>query len=367
MAIPLVDVKQQNAAVRDEMLRAIEQVIDSGAFVLGPALSEFEQAAAAFCGCEHAVGVSSGTDALLVSLMALGIGAGDEVIVPTFTFFATAGGVWRTGARPRFVDIDPETFNIDPASAEAAMTDRTRAIVPVHLFGQCADMQALTEIARRHHLRLVEDAAQALGAKDHDRHAGTIGDMGCLSFYPSKTLGACGEGGMCLTNDAELAQRLRQLRHHGQSGTYEHAMVGGNFRLESLQAAALNVKLKTMRQAIEQRRAAACRYAELLADLPVEPQVVREGQYHGYNYYTIRAPKRDALREHLTGRGIAAPVFYPLPLHLQPCFAELGHREGDFPVAEQACREVLTLPMYPELTEAQQREIANAIGEFYHG
>jgi dTDP-4-amino-4,6-dideoxygalactose transaminase len=365
MSVPLVDLPAQHEPIRDELIRAFTEVLDSGRYVFGPELEGFEAELAQFCGSSHGIGVSSGTDALLLALMALGIGPGQQVIVPTFTFFATAGCVWRTGARPVFVDIDPKTCNLDPQAVERVITAETAAIIPVHLFGQCADMSAIMQIAARHEIPVIEDAAQALGARCGDQPAGSIGAVGCLSFFPSKNLGALGEGGMCLTSDDELAGRLRQLRHHGQSDAYHHENVGGNFRLDALQAALLRIKARRLDQYIAARREAACRYQAMLESLPVTLPYTAADQFHAFNYYTVRAPKRDELRRHLASAGIAHSVYYPLPLHLQPCFAELGYRRGDFPVSEQAAEEVISLPIYPELTEAQQQEVVDAIAAFY--
>jgi dTDP-4-amino-4,6-dideoxygalactose transaminase len=364
MAVPMLDLSAQNEAIRDEARAAIDRLIDSGAFILGPEVEAFEASLAEACGTPHAIGVSSGTDALLMALMAAGIGPGDEVLVPAFTFFATAGVVHRLGAHPRFVDIDPDTFNLDPAAAEAAVTERTRAVIPVHLFGQPAAMDRIMALAERHGLWVIEDAAQAIGAEIHGRPAGAIGHMGALSFYPTKNLGAFGDAGAVLTSDPAPADRLRQLRLHGQSDAYRHETVGGNFRIDAIQAAVLSLKLPRLGDYTEGRRAAADRYDRLLADLPIRGPVRAAGCHHVFNQYTVRAERRDELAEHLRRQGIGCRVYYPLPLHLQPCFAELGYKRGDLPEAERAAAEVLSLPMYPELGEAAQEAVASALAGF---
>ncbi len=367
MAIPPLDLKSEHAPIRDALMAALGGVMDSCAFCLGPAVETFEQAMADHCGTKHAIGVSSGTDALLVALMAKCIGPGDQVICPAFTFFATAGSIWRTGARPVFVDIEPDTYNIDPQKIEAAITEQTRAIMPVHLFGQCADMNAITDIARRHNLAIIEDAAQATGAKDHERPAGAIGDLGCLSFYPTKNLGGLGEGGMILTNDDDLARTCRYLRNHGQVDTYRHTMIGGNFRLHGFQGAVLNVKLQHADEYIASRRRLAARYIEKLGDLPITLPATAEGQFHTYNQFTLRIGdgRRDALSEHLKAKSIGNRIYYPLPLHLQPCFESLGYTEGDLPESERASKQVLSISIFPQMTDAQQDEVVAAVREFF--
>jgi dTDP-4-amino-4,6-dideoxygalactose transaminase len=383
--IPLVGLKAQFESIDDEVRAAVDRVLASQQFILGPEVEGLEAQVAAYCGCEFGIGASSGTDALLVALMALGIGTGDEVIVPSYTFFATAGCVARLGAKPVFADIDPLTFNLDPAAVESLITPRTRAIVPVHLFGQMADMQAIMDIARRHNLRVIEDAAQAIGSEYEGRRAGSIGYCGCLSFFPAKTLGGIGDGGMIVTNDQELAERARVLRSHGSRRKYFNEVVGGNFRLDAIQAAVLRVKLRYLDAWIDARRDRAQRYARLfedagvLAALPAcatqQCRVERcelesvckvvipaeaEGRKHTYNYYVIRTPDRDSIRERLTTNGIASEIYYPVPLHLQECFAELGYKSGDLPASECAARSTLALPMYPELTEEQQARVVEA-------
>jgi dTDP-4-amino-4,6-dideoxygalactose transaminase len=365
-AIPLLDLQAQFASLEPEIRGAIDRVLASQKFIMGPEVGAFEVAVADYCGAKHGIGVSSGTDALLASLMALGVGQGDEVITTPFTFFATAGCIARLGAKPVFVDIDPETFNIDPAGIEAAIGPRTRAIMPVHLFGQCADMAAINTIAGRHGLPVVEDAAQALGAEAADgRRAGTLGTMAAFSFFPSKNLGGFGDGGMVVTNDDELAEKLRILRVHGSKPKYHHHLVGGNFRLDTLQAAVLLVKLARLDSWTERRQANAARLAGLLTEAGLPQQVLklpclRPGR-HVFNQFVIRTPHREALMERLKAERIGCEIYYPLPLHLQPCFADLGLVEGAFPVAELAAREVLALPIYPELDEDCLCRIARAV------
>jgi dTDP-4-amino-4,6-dideoxygalactose transaminase len=367
MGVPLLDFSAQHRAIREEVMAAVGRIVDSGGFILGRPVEQFESNLARYCGVEHAVANSSGTDALILALMALKIGPGDEVIVPSFTFFATAGCVHRVGATPVFVDIDPATYNISPPAIEAAIGPRTRAIIPVHLFGQCADMDGILQIARRSGLPVIEDAAQAIGARDHDRPAGSIGTIGALSFYPTKNLGAFGDAGACLTHDAPLDQTMRWLRVHGQTDAYHHQFVGGNFRIDAIQAAILDIKLRSLDAAADGRRAAAAGYDQLLHGLPVTLPFTAPHQHHVFNQYTIRSDRRDALCEHLKARSIGHRVYYPLPLHLQPCFEHLGYRPGQLPHSEAAAREVVSLPIFPDLTEAQQQEVATAVRSFYDG
>jgi dTDP-4-amino-4,6-dideoxygalactose transaminase len=388
--VPLLDLSAQYAPLRDDILAALARVADSQRFILGAEVEAFEKEIGAVIGVDHAIGVSSGTDALLVALMALGIGPGDEVVTPTYSFFATAGCVARVGATPRLVDIDPVTFNIDAASIERTLTPRTRAIMPVHLFGLCADMQPILDLARHRGIPVIEDAAQAIGALWYDplgsssqgrqpsgspaagpRQAGTMGALGCFSFFPSKNLGAFGDAGLVTTNDDALAHRLRLLRGHGAEPKYFHKIIGGNFRLDAIQAAVLHVKLPHLERWTEGRRRNAGRYRALfrragmdgVVGLPTEPA----GRHHIYNQFVIRASRRDALRAHLESAGIGTEIYYPVPFHLQECFASLGHRPGDFPVSERAAAETLALPIYGELTEAQQRHVVDAIAAFYGG
>jgi dTDP-4-amino-4,6-dideoxygalactose transaminase len=365
--IPILDLKTQYDQLRDEIAVALQGVLDSGAFVLGPDVKALEQEVADYCRCRYGVGVASGTDALRLSLAALDIGHGDEVITTPFTFVATANTISHSGARPVFVDIDPLTYNLDPEAVAAAVTPRTKAIVPVHLYGQPAEMDALMAIAEQHGLAVIEDAAQAIGAEYKGRRAGSIGHVGCLSFYPTKNLGAYGDAGMVVTNDADLAGKLDVLRRQGGKTKYFHEVLGFNSRLDTMQAAILRVKLRYLERWQEARREAACRYDGLLAaaGAPVTTPYVRPDVRHVYHQYTIRAPQRDALAEHLQQRGVSTMIYYPLPLHLQGLYRDLGMAEGALPIAEAAGREVLSLPMYPELTEAQQEEIVAAVAEFY--
>ncbi|HET7697833.1 MAG TPA: DegT/DnrJ/EryC1/StrS family aminotransferase [Vicinamibacterales bacterium] len=365
MPVPLLDLQGQYRPLREEILAAIARVCDSQRFIGGPEVESLEGEIAAMLGVPHAVGLSSGTDALLVALMALGIGRGDEVIVPTFSFFATAGCVSRTGAAPVLVDIDPATFNIDPAAAAAAVTPRTRAIIPVHLYGQCADMDPLTAAARAQGIAVIEDAAQAIGASYKGRQAGSIGNVGCFSFFPSKNLGAFGDAGLLTTADSALAHEVRLLRNHGAEPKYFHKRIGGNFRLDALQAAVLRVKLPHLARWTAMRQANADRYDLLFAgsaaaNLVTVPRRAPD-RTHIFNQYVIRVPNRDAVRARLDAAGIGTEVYYPVPFHLQECFAPLGYRAGDFPHAERAAAETLALPIYGELTETEQREVVNAV------
>ena len=365
MEVPLLDLKAQYATIRDEITSAIEPVLESQYFINGPAVKELERLVAEHCTCAAAVGVSSGTDALLAALMTLGIGPGDEVITTPYTFFATAGSIWRVGARPVFVDIDPETFNIDPAGIAAAVTDKTRAIMPVHLFGQTSEMDPILAVARRHGLHVIEDAAQAIGATYHRRQAGSMGTVGCFSFFPSKNLGGLGDGGMVVTQDAGLGERLSQCRNHGMEPKYYHKWVGANFRLDTIQAAGLVVKLRYLEGWSEKRRANAARYDELFAECDgVVTPTVREGNVCIFNQYVIRAPRRDALRDFLRSEGVGCEVYYPLSLHEQECFSSLGYKRGDFPVSEAAADESLALPIYAELTDGQICYVAERVKAF---
>jgi dTDP-4-amino-4,6-dideoxygalactose transaminase len=369
MKVPLLDLRPQHKALRQELLAAIERVVDSQQFVMGPEVKNFEEDMAGYCEVKHAIGCASGSDALLLALMALDVKAGDEVVTTPFTFFATGSAITRLGARPIFVDIDPRTYNIDPEKAEAAITPRTRAIVPVHIYGQCADMKPLVEIAERHQLPLIEDAAQAIGAKDRGRRAGSIGTIGSFSFYPSKNLGAAGDAGMITTNDDAQAVRLRKLRVHGAATEYFHDEVGINSRLDSMQAAVLRVKLKHLEEWSEARRQKASRYAELLKDaaLPFEviPPFVRPEGTHIFHQYIIRVPQhRDALMKHLIDNGVSTRIYYPVPLHLQNCFSYLGYREGDLPETESATAETMALPCFPELRDEEQRYVVDTIAGF---
>ena len=363
--IPSLDLRAQYAAIEQEIDAAIKEVLSSAQFVLGPAVRDLEQRVAAYCGCECGVGVASGTDALRLTLTALDIGPGNEVITTPFTFIATASTISHCGARPVFVDIDPRTYNIDPAAIELAITDRTKAIVVVHLYGQPADMDPIMELARAHGFYVVEDAAQAIGARYKGRRVGSIGHAACLSFYPTKNLGAYGDGGMVVTNDTDLAEKIDVLRRHGAKRKYHTEAPGFNSRLDSLQAAILSVKLAYLDEWNEARRRVAWCYNDLLAGLPVTAAYESPNVYHVYHQYTIRAPQRDALAAYMKKRGIGVMIYYPVPLHLQGLYASLGYEEGSLPASEAASHDVLSLPMYAEVTNMQQREVARAAREFF--
>jgi len=365
MKVPILDLKAQYAAIKDEVSRAINEVCENQYFALGPAVEEFEEKIAAFCKSKYAIGVSSGTDALLVSLMALEVKPGDEVITTPFTFFATAGSIVRVGATPVFVDVDPCSYNIDPSGIEEKITEKTRAIIPVHLFGQISQMKAITEIAQRHNLAVIEDAAQAIGAGQDGVKAGNFGDCGCFSFYPSKNLGGFGDGGLVTTNTADFADKIKILRDHGQSPRYFYKVIGGNFRLDGIQGAVLNVKLKYLNGWNDKRRQNAALYDKLFADSPVKTPRIDANNVSTYHQYTITVPERDRLQKFLGEKQIGSAVFYPKPLHLQDCFRELGYMQGDFPVAERLCNEVLSLPIYPELLPEQIEYVAKAVLKFY--
>jgi dTDP-4-amino-4,6-dideoxygalactose transaminase len=381
--VPLLDLKAQYQTLRPQIEVAIREVCDSQQFVLGPKVEELERRIADYCAVKFAIGMSSGTDALLAALMAFDIGPGDEVITSPYSFFATAGVVARLGARPVFCDIDPDTYNLDPEAVARFLRDdcrrdgerlvnratggRVRVLMPVHLYGQMADMPPLLELARRYGLHLIEDAAQAIGSEDsRGARAGGLGDIGCLSFFPSKNLGAFGDAGMCLTQDAKLAQRLKVLRVHGGETKYYHSIVGGNFRIDALQAAVLVVKLSHLDAWTAGRQRNAARYTELFAAAGsglVTPSI-RDGYRHIFNQYVIRARDRDGLRQHVAGRGIGCEIYYPVPLHLQKCFEALGYHEGDLPVSEEAARTTLALPVYPELSSEQLEYVARSVLEF---
>lgn len=369
--IPFFDRTRGDLAMQDELVAAFQEVVRSGQYILGPEVEAFEAACAAYLGVRHAIGVSSGTDALLVALMALGVGAGDEVVCPAYTFFATAGAIHRTGARPVFADVLPGSLNLDPASMARAITARTRAIVAVHLFGDCAPMDEILAIADARGLPVIEDAAQAFGAEHAGRRAGALGRMGCFSFFPTKNLGGFGDGGLVTTDRDDLAERARALRAQGARRKHHHTLVGGNFRLDALQAALLRRKLPRLGACLAQRRRHAEQYAALLgrAELPLSlPGAGSAG--HTFNQYVIRlkdASLRDPLRSFLAARGIGTEVYYPAPLHLQPCFASLGPPAGALPVAEAAARETLALPIYPELTSEEVTRVADAVVSFFVG
>jgi dTDP-4-amino-4,6-dideoxygalactose transaminase len=372
MKVPLLDLKAQHQTIRDEVMVAVTRVMDSQQFILGAEVEAFEQAAAAYCKVKHAIGCGSGSDALLLALMALDIQPGDEVITVAYSFFATASAITRLGAKPVFVDIAADDFNLDVAKIEAAITPRTKAIMPVHLFGQCAEMAPMLEVAKRHNLPVVEDAAQAIGADylpfGEGGRAGAMGAIGCFSFFPSKNLGGAGEGGLMTTNDDALAAKLRLLRVHGMQPKYYHQVVGINSRLDALQAAILNVKLKHLDEWHTARQRNAARYNELFTQAGIEeitPPVERPQRRHIYNQYTIRAAQRDELMKHLQSNGVGCEVYYPVPLHQQQCFADLGFIEGDLPVTEQAAREALSLPIYPELMTEMQDYVVAQIARFF--
>jgi dTDP-4-amino-4,6-dideoxygalactose transaminase len=368
--VPLLDLKAQFAPLRAEILAAISRVCDTQQFILGPEVEALERELAAFLDIPYAVGVSSGTDALLAALMTLEVGPGDEVVTTPFSFFATAGCIARLGARPVFVDIDAATFNIDANAVRSAVTSRTRAIVPVHLFGQSADMDPILEIAAKGSLAVIEDAAQAIGTKYRGRPAGGIGTIGCFSFFPTKNLGTFGDAGLAATRDAALARKLRATRQHGGEIKYHHDAIGGNFRLDALQAAILRVKLPHLDEWTAARRRNADRYDAMFASAGLTATVklpVRDpNSTHIFHQYVIRVPGRERLRAHLRERGVGTEVYYPVPLHLQPCFRGLGYSAGDFPAAEAAAGEVLALPIYGELSEDQQAWVVEAIREFFH-
>lgn len=361
MNVPLLDLPAQYRVFQDEAETAALKVLREGRYVLGPEVSDFEREMAAYVAVKHVITCASGSDALLLALMALEIGPGDEVITTPFTFFATVSAITRLGARPVFVDIDPETFNLDVTAIPAKITPRTKAIIPIHLFGQCAEMEPLLKLG----VPIVEDACQSIGAKHRGRMAGSMGTLGTFSFYPTKNLGGPGDGGALSTNDDALATRLRQLRNHGMEPRYYHALVGINSRLDTLQAAILRVKLKHLNTWTEARRSNAERYTRLLKPIRnIQTPISRTDCYHVFNQYTLRVPQRDALRAHLQQKGIGSEIYYPVPLHLQQCFAHLGHKPGDFPKAERAAAEVLSPPVYPELTAEQIGYVAETVAAF---
>jgi dTDP-4-amino-4,6-dideoxygalactose transaminase len=372
--VPLLDLRAQYATFRKEVGRAIERVLDSQYFILGEEVRAFEMRAAEYCGVRHAVGCASGSDALLLALLALEIGPGDEVITVPFTFFATAGAIVHAGAKPVFVDIEPDTFNMDAAQLERVLNlhPKARAILPVHLYGGCADMDAIAEAARARGIAVIEDAAQAIGSEYKGRRAGGLGELGCFSFFPSKNLGAFGDGGMVTTNDERLAERLRALRVHGSQSKYVYEWVGLNSRLDALQAAVLRVKIEYLDGWTEGRQRNAARYTRKFQELgapvvtPVVTPVAAPYQTrHIYNQYTLLCPRRDELRQALAAQGIGTEIYYPLPLHLQKCFAALGYKAGDFPVSERCAREALSVPIYPELPAEDVDRVAEAVAAFY--
>lgn len=367
MSIPLCDLGAQLVPLRREIQSAIDRVLDSQAYIMGPEVQELERQVAIYFGCTHAVSCSSGSDALLLSLMALGVGPGDEVITSPFTFFATVGAIARVGATPVFIDIDPVSFNLDPGRLSAALTIRTKAIIPVHLFGQTADMRPILEIAERRNVAVIEDAAQAFGAEYDGRKAGVLGRVGCFSFFPSKNLGCLGDGGMVITSDEALAARMRLLRVHGARTKYIHEVVGGNFRLDTLQAAVLLVKLKYLDGWNHSRRARAATYRRLIAATRVADRigtpVELPGRRHVFNQFIVRCSARDRLMQVLKDHQIGSAVYYPVGMHMQECFRGLGYREGDFPITERACAETCALPMFPELSGSQQQAVVDSVIE----
>lgn len=382
MKVPLLDLKAQYLAIKPDLDRVVAEVMESQHFILGPQVQECEKAIAQYSQCAHGIGVSSGTDALLICLMAENIGAGDEVITTPFTFFATAGAIARVGATPVFVDIDPVTYNLDPSQIEAKITPRTRAIIPVHLYGQMADMDAVMEIARKHKLAVIEDGAQAIGSEYKGRRAGSIGDYGCFSFFPSKNLGAAGDGGMVVTNDAARAEKLVRLRAHGSKPKYYHKIIGGNFRLDTIQAAIVTEKLKHLDGWTAGRQRNAARYDQLFVESGLKitdtakhanngngsAQVIlpkTQATRHIFNQYIIRTPQRDALKNALQDKGVGTEIYYPVPMHLQECFASLGYKAGAFPQSEKAANETLALPIYPELSDEQARYVVQCVREFF--
>jgi dTDP-4-amino-4,6-dideoxygalactose transaminase len=384
--VPLLDLKAQYAQIRAEVLPVVEEVCAGQRFILGEHVTALEAEIAEYCGAAHGIGVSSGTDALLLALMALDVGAGHEILTSPFTFFATAGTIARTNARPLFCDIDPKTFNLSPAAVRAFIEQQcsfeagrlinrktggwVRALMPVHLYGQSADMEPLMAVARQYGLKVIEDAAQAIGTEYRGGvRAGSIGDIGCFSFFPSKNLGAFGDAGLCTANDAELAEKMRVMRVHGGKPKYFHALIGGNFRIDELQAAVLRVKFKYLDQWTLGRQRNAAYYDQAFSgarlDGKLQTPYAAPGGRHIYNQYVVRAVARDALRDFLAQRSIGTEIYYPVPLHLQKCFEYLGHREGDFPESERAARETLALPIYPELDQVQLAHVVLSIGEFY--
>ena len=377
MGVPLLDLKAHHEPLHKEVMAALEQVFRSQAFSLGPDVGKLEERVAAYCQTKYGIGVSSGTDALLLALMSIGVGPGDEVITTPYSFFATAGAVARLGAKPVLVDINPRTYNLDPLRLEKAVTSKTKAVIPVHLYGQCADMAPLLDLARSNNLKVIEDAAQAIGAEYRGgRRAGSMGTVGCLSFFPSKNLGCLGDGGMVVTNDQDLAERMKVLRVHGAKPKYYHKFIGGNFRLDTLQAAVLNVKLSYLDDWTRRRQDNAQRYEQLFQQsglvrrekVQLPEAVYRDSaakHYHIYNQFVLRVERRDDLMAFLKQKGIGSEIYYPVPFHMQECFRYLGHKEGDFPESERAAKETLAIPIYPELSDIQQAEVVESITSFY--
>jgi len=369
-SVPLLDLKAQYNSIRSEIEPGIKEVIESQYFILGPNVVELEQDVAKYSNTNHAIGVSSGTDALLIALIAIDIKPGDEIITTPYSFFATAGVIARLDAKPVFVDIEEDTYNIDPAKIEAAITNKTRAIIPVHLYGQMADMDPILEIAKKHNLYVIEDAAQAIGSEYKDgKRAGSIGDIGCFSFFPSKNLGGFGDAGMVVTTDDKIAEKLVQLRVHGSHPKYYHKMVGGNFRIDALQAAVLSIKLKHLDNWTEGRQKNAQDYLTLINESglsdKISTPVIKNNYRHIFNQFILRVPQRDDLIAHLRSKNIGCEIYYPVALHNQECFAYLNYSDGDYPVSEQAAKDTIAIPIYPELTLVQQKYIVDKFAEFY--
>lgn len=365
MQIQFLDLKAQYETIKEDIKKAIIDAVESGQYIMGPNVKAFEEEIAAYLGVKHAIAVANGTDALVLTLDALGIGPGDEVITSPYTFFASAECISRVGAKPVFADIDPETFNIDPEDIEKKITEKTKAIIPVHIFGQAADMARIMAIAEKHGLYVVEDACQAMGAKVNGRKVGTIGKAGCFSFFPTKNLGAYGDGGLVVTDDDELADKIRLLRVHGSRKKYFHELIGYNSRLDEIQAAVLRVKLKHIDSWNEARRKKAMLYNELLRNTPVKTPDINGEKSHVFHLYTILAPNRNEIKSYLERKGIPTGIYYPLPLHLQEVYKNLGYKKGDLPIAEKTCEQNLSLPLYPELTDDQIKYVADAVIEFY--
>jgi dTDP-4-amino-4,6-dideoxygalactose transaminase len=364
MKVPFLDLKRQYGTIKKEIDEAVFSVLSNTQFILGPEVKSFEEKVAAYCGAKFAIGVASGTDALLLSLRACGVKPGDEVITSSFSFFASAGVISRLGAVPVFADIDAETYNIDPDQIEKKISQKTKAIMPVHLFGQCADMDPILKIAKEHNLKVVEDAAQAIGAEYKGRKAGTMGDFGCFSFFPSKNLGGAGDGGMVVTNGPEMAEMIRILRVHGSKPKYYHSTIGYNSRLDTIQAAILGVKLKYLDGWSKERRKHAETYNSALKNFDIITPKEESFSYHIYNQYTIAVKDRDELRKYLKEKEIGHDSYYPVPLHLQECYSFLGYREGDLPISEKRAEEVVSIPIYPELTGEEQEYVISTIKEF---
>ncbi len=364
-SVPLLDLKRQYASIKTEIDEAVARVVTHSQFILGPEVKTFEESVASYCKTKFAIGVASGTDALLISLRACGVGPGDEVIIPTFSFFATAGVVHNLGAKSVFVDINPETYNLEPDLIQERTTKKTKVIMPVHLFGQTCDMDPILDLAKKYNLKVVEDAAQALGAEYKNKKTGSLGDLGCFSFFPSKNLGGMGDGGMVVTSNPELAEKVKLLRTHGAKQKYYHDIVGYNSRLDTLQAAVLNIKLKYLDNWSKKRRENAQAYNQRLKGLEITLPKAESSNFHIYNQYTIAVKNRDGLKDFLKQKGIGCEIYYPVPLHLQKCFAYLDYKNGSCPVAEKKAWEVISIPVFPELTEQEQNYVISAIRQFY--